>query len=304
MKSLIRILLVPACLAPWLLFAQTPEVPEWAFPGSATRTQVAPPPDFRRASTHFNTPIGIFEGQSDIGSALVPGSATFDANARTYTINSAGYNVWYTRDEFRYLWKKMSGDVSLAADIAYPDPEGFGDRKAVLAIRQDLDNPAATAMLALFEMLYPDWHPYGRPAKGTIETVGRIGRDDLVNFHHARFAPPLTTVHVPMHEVAVNGCRHLLNACYGLELPVQRAFPAQLVWRHSVAPGPHEEDLRRRLVAVAEAICSAMGCRELRLEVLPEAEALAPWYRELGYRDGIDGDGGVGMWMQKEILAA
>ena len=23
-----------------------------------------------------------------------------------YTINSAGYNVWYTRDEFRFLWKK------------------------------------------------------------------------------------------------------------------------------------------------------------------------------------------------------
>lgn len=41
--------------------------------------------------------------------------------------------------------------------------------------------------------------------------------------------PPLTTVHVPMHEVAVNGCRQLLNTCYGLKLPVQRVFPAQLV---------------------------------------------------------------------------
>jgi zinc protease len=78
---------------------------------------------------------------------------------------------------------------------AFPEQEVEKRRGEVLnAIRQDLDNPAATAMLALFEMLYPDWHPYGRPAKGTIETVGRIGRDDLVNFHHARFAPPLTTV--------------------------------------------------------------------------------------------------------------
>jgi hypothetical protein len=113
-----------ACLTPLLAFtcyvassnlnAQTtpaPAVPSWAQPGSPTHTQVAPPPDFHRPSKNFDTPIGVFEGQSDIGSALVPGSASYDASTGQYTINSAGYNVWYTRDEFRYLWKKMSGDV-------------------------------------------------------------------------------------------------------------------------------------------------------------------------------------------------
>jgi hypothetical protein len=101
---------------------------------------VAPPADFHRPSTNFDVPIGIFEGQSDIGSAVVPGSASFDAGKKQYTINSAGYNIWYNRDEFRYLWKKMSGDVSLAADIMFPDPNGYGDRKIVLIIRQDLDD--------------------------------------------------------------------------------------------------------------------------------------------------------------------
>ncbi|RPI57208.1 MAG: insulinase family protein [Acidobacteria bacterium] len=61
------------------------------------------------------------------------------------------------------------------------------------AIRQDEDNPAATAMLALFAMLYPNQHPYGRPAKGNVESVSRIGREDLVAFHADRFAPSLTT---------------------------------------------------------------------------------------------------------------
>ena len=56
-----------------------PAVPEWAQPGSATHTQVAPPADFHRPSKNFDTPIGIFEGQSDIGSAVVPGSASYDA---------------------------------------------------------------------------------------------------------------------------------------------------------------------------------------------------------------------------------
>jgi hypothetical protein len=131
------------------LCAQTPVVPDWAQPGSETHKQVAPPPDFHRPSKTFDIPIGIFEGQSDIGSALVPGSASYDPATKRYTINSAGYNLWYTRDEFRYLWKKMSGDVSLTADIMYPDPAGYGDRKAVLVIRQDLEDDSKEALVAL-----------------------------------------------------------------------------------------------------------------------------------------------------------
>src|SRR5665213_3782650 len=89
--------------------AQVPnaQVPDWAQPGSAPHVQVAPPAAFHRATTTFHTPIGIFEGQSDVGSAIAPGSASYDAATRSYTIHSAGYNIWYQRDEFRFLWKKM-----------------------------------------------------------------------------------------------------------------------------------------------------------------------------------------------------
>ena len=144
--------------------AQAPSpsaAPSWAQPGSATHTQVAPPPDFHRPSRNFDTPIGVFTGQSDIGAALVPGSASFDPASGQYTIHSAGYNVWYTRDEFRYLWRPMSGDVSLAADISYPDPNGYGDRKAVLMIRQSLDDDSKSAMVALHGagMVHLAWRP-------------------------------------------------------------------------------------------------------------------------------------------------
>ncbi|HKR28656.1 MAG TPA: hypothetical protein VJS11_14430 [Acidobacteriaceae bacterium] len=129
--------------------ATPPQAPEWAQPGSANHAQVAPPPDFHRASRNFETPIGIFDGQSDIGAALVPGSASYDPATGHYTIHSAGYNIWYTRDEFRFLWKKMSGDLSLAADISFPDPKGYGDRKAVLVVRQDLEDDSKEAVVAL-----------------------------------------------------------------------------------------------------------------------------------------------------------
>lgn len=123
-------------------------VPDWALPQSSTHKQVPPPADFHRASVTFNTPIGQFDGQTDVGGALVPGSASYDPASKTYTINSAGYNIWYQRDEFRYLWKKMSGDASLAASIHWPNMNEFNDRKVVLIFRDSLDDDSRQIMAA------------------------------------------------------------------------------------------------------------------------------------------------------------
>ena len=41
----------------------------------------------------------------------------------------------------------MSGDLSLAADVTFPNAEGYGDRKAVLVIRQNLDDDSREAMI-------------------------------------------------------------------------------------------------------------------------------------------------------------
>lgn len=142
--------LAALCAMPLIASAQqsaTPVPPDWALPGSATHKQVPPPPDFHRPSRVYNTPIGVFDGQADVGAALVPGSASFNAATGQYTITSAGYNIWYNRDEFRYLWKKLSGDVSMAADVTFSDPNGYGDRKVVLVIRQSLDDDSKEAMI-------------------------------------------------------------------------------------------------------------------------------------------------------------
>lgn len=153
MKTAYRFpLLVIALGAANFLFAAEKAVlvpPDWALPGSATHQQVPPPAGFTRATTIIAEPIGIFEGQAEVGTSMVPGSASFDAKTKQYTINSAGYNIWYFRDEFRFVWKKLSGDVSLAADITFPNPQGYDDRKIVLIIRQDLDDNAKEIMAGL-----------------------------------------------------------------------------------------------------------------------------------------------------------
>ena len=122
-------------------------VPDWALPGSPTHKQVPPPPDFHRPSKTILERIGIFDGQSDIGAALVAGSASYDKATKQYSVTSAGYNIWYSRDEFRFLWKKMSGDASLAASATFPNSDGYADRKVVVAIRQSLDDDAKEAMI-------------------------------------------------------------------------------------------------------------------------------------------------------------
>ena len=137
------------CAAPCLLRAEAPVVPDWALPSSATHHQVPPPAGYHRQGPNFNRPIGLFQGQSDIGGAVVPGDARYDPDKRKYLIDSAGYNIWYNRDEFRYVWRKMSGDISLATDVTFPNPEGYGDRKAVLVIRQDLEDDSKEVMTAL-----------------------------------------------------------------------------------------------------------------------------------------------------------
>ena len=131
------------------IMSQTPapQIPDWALPGSPTHRQVPPPVDFHRQTKTEVVPLGVFDGQSDVGSAVVPGASSYDASTHQYTIRSAGYNIWYSRDEFRYVWKKMSGDVSVAGAAIFPDPQGYDDRKAVLVIRQSLDDDSSEAVV-------------------------------------------------------------------------------------------------------------------------------------------------------------
>src|SRR5271170_4008797 len=83
--------------------------------------------------------LGIFQGQGDVGTVLHHGSAKFDAATGSYTISGSGENMWFGVDDFHFVWTKVSGDVSLSADIAFVGTTGNPHRKAVLMIRQSLD---------------------------------------------------------------------------------------------------------------------------------------------------------------------
>jgi hypothetical protein len=95
-----------------------------------------------------STPLGIFENHGDIGSVLHAGSASFDSARGAYTVTGSGENMWFGIDDFHFVWKKLSGDVALSADIAFVGEKGSNHRKAVLMIRQSLDGHSPAVDIA------------------------------------------------------------------------------------------------------------------------------------------------------------
>jgi len=201
------------------------DVPFWALPGSKDHKQIPPPADFHRTTKTNSKHIGLFKGQSDVGAALVPGSSSYDKTTKQYTINSAGYNIWYTRDEFRYLWKKMSGDVSIAAHVVFPIADGYNDRKAVLMIRQSLNDDSKDIMAGLHGggKIHLAWRPEnGQLTKGMpIEPNGaiRIGlekRGDIFTLFVSMAGEPMKqygeSIQLQMEEpfyVGIGFCSHI-----------------------------------------------------------------------------------------------
>jgi zinc protease len=92
------------------------------------------------------------------------------------------------------LAEDFSEVLDVVLDVArfpvFPEAEIARRRaEAVTALRQDQDNPAWRAVEGLLGLLYGGVHPYGRPLKGTVETLEAIGREEIVAFHRAHVRP-------------------------------------------------------------------------------------------------------------------
>jgi TolB protein len=93
--------------------------------------------------------VGVFDDHTDVGTVLHAGAAKYDEAAKTYTLTGSGENMWFAKDAFHFAWTKITGDVSLTADIALVGAGKDPHRKAVLMIRQSLDADAAYVDAAL-----------------------------------------------------------------------------------------------------------------------------------------------------------
>src|SRR5260370_3926546 len=57
--------------------------------------------------------------------------------------------MWCGKDALQFAWKKMSGDVTLTAEISFVGKSAQEHRKAVLMVRQSLDADSPYADVTL-----------------------------------------------------------------------------------------------------------------------------------------------------------
>jgi TolB protein len=85
-------------------------------------------------------PIGIFDGQSDVGNVKIGGNAVYDAKLQQYKITGSGANIWTTHDAFHYLYKRMKGDFILTTNAAFMGSGVEMHRKIGWMVRSSLDS--------------------------------------------------------------------------------------------------------------------------------------------------------------------
>jgi len=83
--------------------------------------------------------LGAFTHSADIGRPKNAGSSMYDSATKTYVVKGSGYNIWFNRDEFHYLYSKLSGDFTLTANFELQGDTGNAHRKFGWMIRQSED---------------------------------------------------------------------------------------------------------------------------------------------------------------------
>lgn len=90
-------------------------------------------------------PIGDFSHQIDVGAPTIAGSSSFDQDTQTYTLSSAGINMWGSSDQFRFIYNQIEGDFIIRATIEFVGEGVDPHRKIGIMARNSLDTDSAYA---------------------------------------------------------------------------------------------------------------------------------------------------------------
>lgn len=92
------------------------------------------------------------------------------------------------------LKKDIDKGLKIFADVilnpAFPEDKIKMRKDEVIeSIRRENDNPSQIALREFRRIIYDSKHPYSRKVDGTLETIEKITRDDMVTFHRKYFHP-------------------------------------------------------------------------------------------------------------------
>src|SRR5207247_6532138 len=92
-------------------------------------------------------PVGSFAAQSDVGRAT--GSASYDTRQETYLVAGSGQNMWDSRADFHFVWKRISGNFILSTRARFIGAGVEEHRKIGWTIRPTLESSGVHVTAAL-----------------------------------------------------------------------------------------------------------------------------------------------------------
>ena len=92
------------------------------------------------------------------------------------------------------LRKDIDKSLKIFADVlmnpALPEDKIRMRKDEVIeSIRRENDNPSQIAQREFRKIMYDSKHPYSRKVEGTLESIEKITRDDMIAFHKKYFHP-------------------------------------------------------------------------------------------------------------------
>jgi len=92
------------------------------------------------------------------------------------------------------LRKDIDKSLKIFADVlmnpAFPEDKiRMRKDEVVESIRRENDNPSQIAQREFRKIMYDSKHPYSRKVEGTLESIEKIARDDMIAFHKKYFRP-------------------------------------------------------------------------------------------------------------------
>jgi len=132
-------------------------------------------------------------------------------------------------------------------------------------LQRSEENPEVVAGRALARILYPG-HPYGHPVSGTIESVRKLTRDQVVSFHRSYYRPDAATIAV-VGDVTMDEIRQaLLRRLSGWKAPAQ---PLPVIPEAPASPPVVAETVSRPDLTQATVYLGRPGIRQDHPDYFP-----------------------------------
>ena len=158
------------------------------------------------AGSGQESPVGPFDGHTDVGSPKLAGSVAYDPAKQEYALTGSGTNMWFGSDQFQFVWKRMKRDFILRTRVEFVGRGVDPHRKVGWMVRPDLEPDSP----------YADCAEHGdgltslqfRRAKGanTEQIILSVTNADVIQFERkgttytfsaARYGQPFVSASLP-----------------------------------------------------------------------------------------------------------